>query len=141
MARLAVASNHAFEPSRIEIDRSGPSYAIDTVRAVKAANPDAAEVCFIAGTDILPDLPRWRSYRDLLSECRMVILSRPGSDPDQILAAAEPFIREHVEALEAPLLEISSTDIRERIAAGRSARYLTPDAVLEYIRGNDLYIV
>jgi nicotinate-nucleotide adenylyltransferase len=139
MVRLAVAGNAAFEVSRIELDRQGPSYTIDTVRAVKAACVDEDEVYFIAGTDTIPDLPRWRSYRELLAECRMVIMARPGSDPETILSAAEPYVRERVEILEAPMLEISSTDIRRRLSEGRSARYLAPDAVLAYIEERGLY--
>jgi nicotinate-nucleotide adenylyltransferase len=140
MVEAAIGANSAFACSRIEIDRPGPSYAIDTVRAVKAECARAEQISFITGADTIPELHRWRSYKELLRECQMVTVTRPGSDVDALLLeAADPYIRERIEIIRTPTLEISSTDIRRRVAEGRSARYMTPDAVLDYIREQGLY--
>jgi nicotinate-nucleotide adenylyltransferase len=132
MTELAVASNPSFAVSGLEIDREGPTYAVDTLRALHEREP-RTELVFVAGADAIADLPRWREPEALLTLARFVAATRPGPD-----AAALP---DHpaIETLEIPALDISSTDIRARVAAGRSIRYLVPDDVAAHIREAGLY--
>lgn len=139
MTELAIASNPHFVLSRVEIDRSGPSYALDTVRHFRRTQPDPETLFFITGADALLDLPRWHESAALLASCRFVAALRPGFDLAAWRAAAEPSVMARVDVLLVPLLEISSTDLRRRVGAGRSVTYLTPEPVEEYIRRQGLY--
>ena len=130
MAELATANNPAFTVSRAEADRDGPSYAIDTVRSFQA--PDT-ELFWIVGADTVPLLPTWYLSDELSPLCTFVSITRPGYDspsPDGF----------RVHCIPAPGLDISSSDLRERVRAGQSIRYLVPDAVLEYIAAHGLHL-
>lgn len=131
MAELATASNSAFCVSRMEIDRPGPSYAIDTVRAIRETYPSLDALYFIVGADAARDLPLWREAETLLHVCRFVAVTRPGVASDSL--------PEGVDSLPAPGLEISGSDIRRRIREGRSIKYLVPESVEEFILSQKLY--
>ena len=136
MCRLAVAGDSFFEVSDIELSRSGPSYTVDT--ALELRRQGWGHVAWLIGADMVPILPKWHRPMDLLREVELVVMARPGWTMDWD-ALPEPFrsLREHV--VEAPLMDISATMIRRRVAAGRSIRYLTPDAVCDYIDQHGLY--
>lgn len=138
MARLACASNAAFEVLTTEVDRPEPSYTVDTLEELSGAGGD--ELHFILGADALADFPRWRAVQRILELARLVVVTRPGPAADlEALARALPGLRGRLTLLEGPRLDISSSELRRRIAAGRPIRYQTPDPVVEYIAANRLY--
>lgn len=137
MVQLAIADNAAFELSRIEVDRAGPSYTVDTVEQL-AADWD---VTVILSAETFRELPSWHEPDRLFAAARVAVVPRegyPAPDPAW-LAATFPGRENRVTYLEAPHLGLSSTAIRARVAAGRSIRYLVPPAVEAYITANDLY--
>lgn len=137
MVQLAIADNAAFELIRIEVDRAGPSYTVDTVDAL-AADWD---VTVVLSAETFRELPGWHEPDRLFAAARVAVVPRegyPAPDPAW-LGAAFPGREDRVTYLEAPRLGLSSTAIRARVAAGRSIRYLVPPAVEAYITANDLY--
>lgn len=146
MVELAVAGNEAFEASRIEMERGGPSYTLTTVRDLRDALGEDAELFLILGADSVREMPTWWRARELAEEVGVIAVPRPGERlEDNIRAAAGVFGNEwagHTRglALEGPLLEVSATEIRERLAAGRSVRYLVPEPVRAYILEHGLYV-
>ncbi|MFQ5811384.1 MAG: nicotinate-nucleotide adenylyltransferase [Armatimonadota bacterium] len=138
MARLATASNPFFDASRVEIDRPGPSYTVDTVAALRGARPECA-LRVILGADAVEELASWAEPEWLLQQCRIVVVSRPGTPWEDVDRALPPEYAEHVDRLEIPGLHISSTELRARAADGRPLRYLVPEAVAGYIRERGLY--
>lgn len=138
MTRLATASNPHFEVSRLEIDRRGPSYTIDTLEALQQARPNC---CWhiILGADAVEEISSWKRPQKLLRQCRIIVVSRPGAPWEELEAALPTAYDEHVHRLEIPGLHISSTELRQRAAQGRPLRYLVPNAVAQYIRQHGLY--
>lgn len=137
MTELAIASNTHFALSRLELDRPGPSYTIDTLRHFRQTFPDPDALFFITGADAIRDLRRWHEPDALLAACRFAAAARPGIDLDALRADAPLWAR--VDVLNIPLLDISSTDLRRRVREGRSVKYLLPEVVEAYIRANGLY--
>ncbi|HEX8220082.1 MAG TPA: nicotinate-nucleotide adenylyltransferase [Chloroflexia bacterium] len=141
MLELAVRDNPCFGISRVDVDREGPSYTVDTVRHLREAWGGAGlQMWFIIGADSLASFPMWRDPAGILLQTRLAVVGRPGASVDA--AALEerlPGIMASVDGVDAPMLEISATDIRQRVAAGRSIRCRVPDAVREYIEANGLY--
>ena len=138
MVELAIADNPAFELSRIEVDRPGPSYTVDTVEALARG---AADVVLILSAETFGELPSWHEPERLFDAARMAVVPRegyPAPDPAW-LAEAFPGREARVAYLEGPRLGLSSTAIRARVAAGRSIRYLVPDMVGAYIADKQLY--
>ena len=140
MVKLAIQDNPAFELSRVELDRPGPHYTLDTIHIIAEQNPNA-EIVPIIGGDSLRDLPTWHQPRDLLYACHWVGVMRRPSDAANLDALERelPGISSKVHYVDAPLLEIASRDIRSRIAHGESVRYYIPRAVYEYIEEHHLY--
>jgi len=138
MARLACATNPAFEVSPIEIERPGPSYSVVTLEEFHKRTP--GEYYFLLGADAAGDLGRWYAAERIIELARIVIVGRPGAAPNhKQLIHTFPRLAERMLLVAGPGLEISSTLLRERIAAGQSIRYLTPDPVVEYIMRHRLY--
>ena len=136
MCRLAVERSDLFDVSDLELRRSGPSYTVDTARALTRNGWD--RVAWLIGGDTLPLLPDWHEPDALLREVEFVVVARPGWSIDwQSLPAAYHPLRARV--VTAPLIEISATDIRRRVATGRSIDYLTPPSVVDYIRDRGVY--
>lgn len=134
MVEAALAGNPCFSVSTIELERGDrPSFTIDTVRRLKAEG--AREVALILGADSLVELATWREPEALVAESRVLVVERPGVE----LADAPDHLRRHATRVPAPLIDISSRMIRERVAAGHSIRYLVPEAVREYIAEHRLY--
>jgi len=139
MVELAIAGNPHFALSRVDVDREGPSYTVDTLRLVREEMGEA-KLWFIIGADSLATLPNWRDPEGILAQTRLAVVRRPGVSPD--LATLEerlPKLRESVNWVDTPLIEISGTDLRRRIAEGRSIRYRVPEAVCTYIEKGKLY--
>lgn len=136
MCRVAVAGVAAFTVDDREMRRTGPSYTIDTVRELRREGWPA--VHWMIGADMLLILPTWRQARELMEEANFVIVARPGwtIDWNQL---PEPFRRLRENVVTAPLIDISATDIRRRVAAGQSIDFLTPPAVVDYIRSRAVY--
>jgi nicotinate-nucleotide adenylyltransferase len=138
MARLACAPNPSLAVSDMEIARSGPSYTVVTLEELAAQR--RGELFFILGVDALADFQRWRAADRILELATIIGMRRAGSSPDLApLRAAIPAIDARLVLLDGPLLAISSSDLRQRVAEGRPIRYLTPDPVVAYIAEQGLY--
>lgn len=138
MAVLATRDNPGFAVSRLELDRPGPSYALDTIRALRAEGGPGAEVIYILGADQALELMTWHRATEVVQETRFVVVPRPGSDLGQ-LPARLGSAAERVTVLPLAELPISASEVRARVAAGRSIRYLVPESVREYILSQGLY--
>jgi nicotinate-nucleotide adenylyltransferase len=136
MTVIATASNPRFWVSRVDIDRGGPTYTADTLRDLKDQLPDA-DLYFITGADALSDIFTWRDAAGLFELAHFVGCTRPGYDMDHTTLDGIP--QDKVTIVEIPALAISSTDCRERQAAGDPVWYLVPDGVVQYINKHALY--
>jgi nicotinate-nucleotide adenylyltransferase len=134
MVRRAVLGHPRLAVSDIESRRPGPSYTIDTIRAMARELPGEA-LTFVAGSDSLAQLASWKLPDELLSECRFVVAARPGFSVGDV---SERF-RGRIFTLDMPSFDVSSRDIRERVRRGTSIRYLVPPEVEAYIREKTLY--
>lgn len=140
MAEMAVAGNAQFQISRVDADRPGPHYTIDMVNLFRQQMPPGGELYFLMGYDSLAELPGWHKPEELVAACHLVALTRYNVPLDwDYLEARLPGIQERVTLLDMPELEIASHHIQARVRAGRSIRYLVPDAVCAYIRERGLY--
>jgi nicotinate-nucleotide adenylyltransferase len=133
MLELAIAGYPVFQISDLERDRTGPSYTVDTLHELQNQQP-ADEFFLIIGSDSLRDLPSWREPAEIAKLATLLVVDRPDAP-----APAELPIYFRMQRIASPLMEISSTDIRQRVQAGRSIRYLTPRAVECYIEAHGLY--
>ncbi|HYP73680.1 MAG TPA: nicotinate-nucleotide adenylyltransferase [Microbacterium sp.] len=133
MTVIATASNPRFTVSRVDIDRDGPTYTIDTLRDLKTVRPDA-ELFFITGADAVAQILGWRDHGELWDLAHFVAVSRPGHVLD-----TEGLPSDDVSQLEIPALAISSTDCRARVREGNPVWYLVPDGVVQYIAKHHLY--
>ena len=140
MTLLATSDNPHFRASRFEIDREGVTYTADTLTRLRALYPEEVELYFITGADAIADIVRWKDAEVIARTAYLVAATRPGYDLSKaesvIDASGMPF---DVTYLEVPALAISSSDLRLRVAAGQSLRYLTPDTVTGYIHKHRLY--
>lgn len=141
MLERAILGNPAFALSRIEYERPGPSYTVDTLALLRERYPRNSEFFFILGVDALAEFPHWKDPERLLTLCRIVAFRRPGHDQDpRNLFLQIPLLRERLILLEGPRLDISGTELRRRVRQGLPIRYLVPDAVAEYIHSHRLYV-
>ena len=135
-----------------ELSREGPSYTVDTLIELRCEVGQEQPLIWIVGTDILPALPRWSRWQQLLELAHLVILERPGADSPPL--AVTQWLDQHrmdqnalltspaggVMTLDQPVLDIASSDIRALLAAGRDPRFLLPDVVMEYIKRHQLFM-
>ncbi|MCX4685539.1 nicotinate-nucleotide adenylyltransferase [Kitasatospora purpeofusca] len=133
MTVIATAENPQFSVSRIDIDREGPTYTVDTLRDLRALHPDA-DLFFITGADALAQILSWRDSEELFSLAHFIGCTRPG----HVLTDAGLPVG-GVSLVEVPALAISSTDCRDRVAKGEPVWYLVPDGVVRYIDKRALY--
>jgi nicotinate-nucleotide adenylyltransferase len=133
MTVIATASNPRFTVSRVDIDREGTTYTIDTLRDLKAQRPDA-ELFFITGADAIAQILSWRDHDELWDLAHFVAVSRPGH-----VLNTDGLPSDDVSQLEIPALAISSTDCRDRVQRGHPVWYLVPDGVVQYIAKHHLY--
>lgn len=136
MCRLAIANEPLFEVNSSELSRPGPSYTLDTIRQLASAAP--APLNWLIGADMLLYLPKWHRVAELLQEVHFVVMARPGWTLDWDLLPPE-FRGLMDNVVQAPMIDISATDIRRRAAAGASIEYFTPSEVQNYIRTHGLY--
>lgn len=133
MAVIATASNPRFWVSRVDIDRPGPTYTVDTITDIAAQRP-GAELFFITGADALSQILSWKDGDQALQLAHFVGVNRPGYE---LTAAHLP--PDSARLLDVPAMAISSTDCRERVRAGKPVWYLVPDGVVQYINKHGLY--
>ena len=134
MTVIATASNPRFSVSRVDIDRPGPTYTIDTLRELRSLRGEDAEFFFITGADALSKMMSWQDAADLFKLAHFVGVTRPGH---RLSSAGLP--SDQVSLIEIPALSISSTECRQRVAAGEPVWYLVPDGVVQYIAKRGLY--
>ena len=141
MVRLAINGRPHLRLSKMEIERAGPTYTVDTIAQLKGQIGAADELYFILGWDNLEDLPRWKEPARLISLCRLVAVPRAGSPvPDRdALEAAVPGLSERLIMLDKPEIDISASVIRQRVSRGLSIEHLVPEAVAGYIEEQGLY--
>jgi nicotinate-nucleotide adenylyltransferase len=146
MARLAAASEPGLDVSPIELERAGPSFTIDTVRAFLSKEP-GVELYFVVGSDTVPELASWKDVRELLRLARFAVVGRAGRDLEKDFAHLEKEIgaeavrglRERVVPMEPS--SVSATEVRARVAAGKPIDGWVPGAVADYIRSHKLYAI
>ncbi len=144
MLKLAIASNPHFTISRIDIDRAGPSYTVDTLRLLRQQGGEQTALYFIIGGDSLEDLLGWHNPISILEQLtHLVAVRRPGYDESKAfyrrLEARLPGINQKLVVVDAPQFDTSSTELRNRVAQGRPIKYQTPEAVESYIVQYGLY--
>ncbi len=139
MLERAIAGNDRFLISRVDVDRPGPHYTVDMIRILQARQPET-EFYFLMGGDSLHNLPDWHHPEELITLCKLAVMSRPGGEvaPD-IVGNILPGLADRVVMIESPMLGFSSTEVADRLETGKSVRYLVPDAVLTYIKDHRLY--
>jgi len=142
MVKCAVGSNPYFEASHMEIDRAGYTYSIDTLTSLKALYPKDTDFYFIIGADVVPELVTWKDYDRVFKMCSFIAVLRPGNDRKAFKNHVDELTginKANIITAEAPMVDISSTDIRERVKSGRTIKYLVPGCVEKYILDNELY--
>jgi nicotinate-nucleotide adenylyltransferase len=140
MVVLATASNPHFTTSRVEIDRPGPSFAIDTLRFFKQHYGEDTQLYFITGADAILEIMTWRDSSRLFQLCRFVAATRPGYHLEELEKRLNAEQMAHVDVVTVPGIELSSTDVRQRVKAGLPIRYLVPSATESYMRKCGLYL-
>jgi len=138
MTVIATASNPYFSVSRIEVDRPGPTYTIDTLEQLRAEAKEPVELFFITGADAMLEIFHWKEPEDVLSRAHFIAATRPGYDLAHFESEA-PSAHPNVSVMQVPALAISSTDIRRRVREGKPIRYLLPEGVQTYIEKAELY--
>jgi len=146
MVQLAIATNPCFTYSRIEVDRPGPSYLVDTLCDLRAQWGKDTALYFVIGWDSLEELHTWYDPQGILAQLtKLVAVGRPGyaqeNEYNTMLEARLPGILQRLLIVPAPLLNISSTDLRQRITEGRPIKYQTPETVEQYIVEHKLYLL
>jgi nicotinate-nucleotide adenylyltransferase len=134
MTVIATASNPRFSVSRIDIDRAGPTYTIDTLRDLRVERGDEAELFFITGADALAQIMSWQDVNELFALAHFVGVTRPGHR-----LTGDGLPEDKVSLVEVPALAISSTNCRERVGRGEPIWYLVPDGIVQYIAKRRLY--
>ncbi len=140
MVLLTTLDNPTFKTSRIEIDRKEASHTVDTLREMRHwFAPCSTEFFFITGLDAFLDMPKWKEFDFIFELCKVVAVSRPGYKRVSLDDLPVQINKEAIILLEIPLLSISSTEIRERVADGKNIRYIVPQLVEQYIYKKGLY--
>ena len=138
MTVIATASNPRFRVSRIEVERSGPTYAVETLQELRRQSEEDVELFFITGADAMLEILHWKDPQEVLSLAHFIAATRPGYDIARFEKEA-PTRHPRVSVMDIPALSISSTDVRRRVQEGHSIRYLVPEGVNAYIRKAGLY--
>ena len=135
MTLLATADNSHFEVSRIELERTGPSYAIQTIKELQAFYGKCCKLAWIIGADSLIEFKIWKDFGELLDICHFIATTRPNYDFENVPST----LRNRVQVFPITGVDISATEIRQYVRKGSSIRYLVPKAVMEYIEQHQLY--
>ena len=141
MVRRAIADNPHFKLCTLEVERPGPSYTVDTLMMLREQLNSDVSLFFILGRDTLAELPLWKEPKKVVQLCRLVVPPRLGSKDLRHLETAIPGLLDKVIQLDMPVIGISSSGIRGRIARGLPIRYLVPTEVEKYIREQKIYLV
>jgi len=143
MVRLAIADKPYFRLSTVDVERAGPSYTVDTVSDLQGQIGAEDELFLILGWDSLAELPQWQEPSRLITMCRLLVFPRPGYSRPKLksLEASIPGISKRVIFMDKPVIDISASNIRERLAKGLSVHHLVPKPVNEYIKEHRLYCV
>ncbi len=140
MVRLAIADHPGFALSRIDVDRAGATFTVDTMRLLRAQLGATVELFFIMGMDSLASILTWRAPKQLIQLCRLAVFDRPGFSVDMSeLERRLPGLRQRVIFLSAPKLDIAASDLQQRVREGQSIADLVPPQVAEYIKTHRLY--
>lgn len=140
MVSLAIASNPYFELSRVDVDRPGPSYTVDTISILQGQLGQETAMFFIMGLDSLSELLTWHQPERLIRLCRLVAVSRPGFEIDLAeLETSVPGITSRVDIIDMPEMDISSSELQERVRDGLPIKYQVPEEVERYIMEHGLY--
>jgi len=139
MVRRAIADNPHFKLCTLEVERPGPSYTVNTLTLLQKQLGSQASLFFILGRDTLAGLPLWKEPEKLVQLCRLVVPPRLGSRDLKHLETAIPGLLDKVIQLDMPVIGISSSEIRQRLAQGLSIRYLVPPEVGKYITEHKIY--
>ena len=141
MVELAIRDDERFHLSSVELDRPGETYTVDTLEELRAGPMSEGELFFVMGVDTLHTMHRWKDPARILEMTRVVVALRPGHGGVDLheLEVLDPQVGERVLQVRMPLIEISGTELRRRVAAGEPVRYLVPDAVAAYIGERGLY--
>jgi nicotinate-nucleotide adenylyltransferase len=135
MTVIATAANPRFAVSRVDIDRGGPTYTVDTLRDLRRVYGPAAQLFFITGADALDKILSWKEVDEAFEEAHFIGVTRPGFE------LSDAHLPDHaVSLVQVPAMAISSTDVRSRVAAGQPVWYLVPDGVVQYIAKRHLYL-
>ena len=138
MTVIATASNPRFSVSRIEVERDGPTYAVDTLQELRRQAEEELDLYFITGADAILEIFQWKDPDEVLSMAHFIAATRPGYDITRLQEAA-PTSHPHISVMDIPALSISSTDVRRRVRDGEPIRYLVPEGVHAYIHKMGLY--
>ena len=138
MTVIATASNPRFSVSRIEVERDGPTYAVDTLQELRRQAEEELDLYFITGADAILEIFQWKDPEEVLSMTHFIAATRPGYDIARLEKAA-PTSHPHISVMDIPALAISSTDVRRRVREGEPIRYLVPEGVHAYIHKAGLY--
>ncbi|UCH42521.1 MAG: nicotinate-nucleotide adenylyltransferase [Dehalococcoidales bacterium] len=142
MVELVIATHPGFILSTIEVERDGPSYTMETIAELQKQQNQEDELFFIIGWDTLAQLPQWKQPSRLIEMCHLVAVPRPGYTLPELdsLEAVIPGLTRRLIILQRPEVDISATDIRDRVARGLSIDHLVPEPVADYIRQHRLYV-
>jgi len=135
MTVMATSNNQFFEVSKVELNRPGPSYSIDTVKEFLKKYNHEVKIFFITGADAFLEVDSWYKREELIKICQFVAATRPGYDLNKL----DPKFKKIIKIMEIPALSISSTDIRRRVEEGKNIKYLVSYEVEKYIYGKGLY--
>jgi nicotinate-nucleotide adenylyltransferase len=135
MTVIATASNPLFRVSRMEVDRDGPTYTVDTLRGLKEIYGADVDLFFVTGADAIVEILAWKDHEEVFELAHFIAATRPGYDLGAIQSSSHP----EITVMNIPALAISSTDIRRRVAAGLPIRYLVPEGVKSYVEKAGIY--
>ncbi len=141
MTRLAIMDNPNFIISDLEINRTGNTFTIDTIKEIKKIAADS-EIYFITGADTVFEIETWKDVDELFTLCHFIAITRPGYDKSALEKETEILMRKYcsaIQLMEVPSLDISSSNIRSKIQEGQSIKYLVPEPVYDYINEHGLY--
>lgn len=143
MAQLATADHPHFEVSRMEIDRDGPSYTLDTLKALRQVYGEEKDIYFITGLDAVLETPTWKSFTELFELADFIAVTRPGYDLSALISLKQVLgetLFKKIHPFPVTLLAIASSEIRRKLRERESVRYLIPDAVASYAEKERLYV-
>ncbi|HYV01540.1 MAG TPA: nicotinate-nucleotide adenylyltransferase [Actinomycetota bacterium] len=139
MTVIATASNPRFSVSRIEVEREGPTYAVDTLQELRRQADEEVELYFITGADAILEIVQWKDPDEVMSMAHFIAATRPGYDIARFEEEAISVGHPNISVMDIPALSISSTDVRRRVREGEPIRYLVPEGVHAYIHKMGLY--